>query len=221
MVPDDRDRRPRATDEREGSSTARALLAVLLLLTVPLVGCADDGSDGEPPAEGQVFTAREGLETANASAEEWSSEATLAGVTMIEHPGTPDEWPGDGFAYTPDEAVGDGRIAQWAYFYIDGEDHLAVYVNEAGETFQDEEPPGQMPDEPLGDWPVDSDEAADAAREDDNVSEILEADDAEVLYALQESQRGPAWLVRASSETMEEERTMVVDAASGEAQPIG
>lgn len=210
-------------DGADGSPRkARAALAVLLLLTVPLAGCTDDGSpSGEAPAQGEAFTAREGLETANASADAWSNGATVAGVTMIEEGGMPDEWPEDAFDYTPDDAIGDGQIPQWAYFYVDGEDHLAVYVNEDGDTFQDEDPPGEMPGQPLGDWPIDSDAAADAAREDDNVTRILEADDAQVLYALQESDRGPAWFLRVSSEAMDEEQTMLVDAETGEAQALG
>jgi hypothetical protein len=216
------DRCTPTTDEASPSATTASFVA-LLLLTVPLAGCMDGGSDQEtqPPTEGDLFSAREGLEQANQTAESWSADAELAGISMIEQGGEPENWPAAAFNYTSDPSVGDGEVPQWLYFYTDGETVMAVYLNAEGETHQDEDPPNQTPEQPITNWSVDSTEAVDAAQEDENFSAIADEDDAEILYALQEGQQGPFWIMRARSDAMDQNRTMVVDAQTGEAQSFG
>lgn len=205
------------------ASTSPTTVAAIawLVLTVPLVGCADDRrGSGQPPAEGEAFTAREGLETARNAADEWSTGAELAGVTMAEQEEAPEEWNPSAFGYTGDESIGDGAIPQWLYFFVDGDEVHGVYVDQDGQLYEDPEPPGQTPQDPLAEWGIDSSDAADAAREDEDFAEILSADDAGVLYALQQGEEGPVWWVQARSEAMDDERAILVDAETGEARPF-
>jgi len=207
----------------EGPGPAAIGLVALLLLTVPLAGCADDGSPsgGDSPAEGEAFTARDGIDQARSVADGWSSSAELAGITMIEQAEEPEQWPDEAFAYQGDGEVGDGYIGQWLYFFIDGDQQLGVYVNADGETHTDEDPPGQTPSQPLGDWSVDSNETAETAKDNDTFSEIVSAEDASVLYALQEGQQGTVWFASAKSESMDANQSVVVDAQTGEGQAFG
>lgn len=203
----------------DAGSAGRAAVLVVLLATVPLTGCMEEGTDSaEPPAEGEAFTAREGLATAQGVAENWSAEAELAGITMAEQQQAPQEWDPSAFAYTADEDVGDGAIPQWLYFFVAGDEVRGVYVGQDGQLYEDPDPPGQTPETALAAWEIDSSDAVDAAREDDNFTRILSADDAGVLYVLQEGEGGPVWWVQARSESMDEEKAMLVDAQTGDAR---
>lgn len=218
-----------AGDGDAGSNARIAILAAVLLVTVPLAGCAggggpSNGADGGQAA-GEAFKAKDERATAEQIAQEWSSDATLIGASTIETGEQPDQWSQQGFEFIPDGAIGDGLAPQWVYFFEDGKgDKLGVGVNANGDTYQNTEADPQSPGGPIESWSVNSVDAVDAAKENETFSSILEEDDAEVLYFLaggESSQDAPQWLLRASSDAAGEEQTVIVDAETGETRTFG
>lgn len=216
------------TREGSGGGGGRlhpVLLVSLLLVTVPLVGCAQDGGGGGAVGGGDGMTEADGLEAAEPIAEEWSAEAVLIGAATIETTGEgPEQWPSQAPEFRSDDAVGDGLAPQWGYTFKDGEERIVVYVREDGETYQGPEPQEDaFMDAELENWELDSTDAVETAREEDgNFSATIEADDAEVGYFLVGGEDGnETWVLDVQSATEEEQVTLVVDAHSGEVQRFG
>lgn len=212
-------------DGSGGGSASVRLLVGLLLLAVPLVGCADDGS-GPSGADGEAMTAADGLEDARSVAEDWSQDAEFIGAGTLETDnGTPEQWPSEAPEFRPDENIGDGLTHQWVYtFKNDADERLTVHVTSEGETYQE---PTQQEDvfmnSTIEDWNVSSSEAMDAAKEaEQDFKDTADAEDAEVALILGAGDRGNVgWLLDVKRASTDEQVTVIVDATTGDVQRFG
>lgn len=205
-----------------GSGYAHGLLVAVMLLTVPLVGCADDGGGGGVGVTGDSMTAREGLDAADARAEQWADDPTLVGAFTAEwKQSPPEDVPQDEIDWKADGDITDGLSHVWGYAYKDGSGNsMAVLVNTDGNVaLNDTE--GSDFQEAVEDWEISSSEAVDTARENQTFETILGADDAEILILLLQGQEGPAWWITAKSESMDQEQPVIVNAISGERSTFG
>ena len=98
-----------------------------------------------------------------------------------------------------DDAVGDGAAPVWFFTFLSPaqESFLAVAVAGDRVVFQDEDVDDFESDfefEALGDWPVDSDDAAEAAGLADEGYDALRTDaNATYFHALEQGEDGPVW----------------------------
>lgn len=216
---------PSPSDHRtsdQGSLTA-SLLAGLLLLTVPLVGCAEDGGPSSS-AGGEGMTAADGLEDAEAVAADWSQEATFIGAGTLETSREePEDWASQAPEFQPDENIGNGLAHQWSYTFenADGE-RINVYVTDEGETYQESSDQADFfMNAEVADWSVDSQEAVETARDEvDDFDAVIGTDGAEVGYVIAGGEDGDtAWILDAQAD--DEQVTVSVDAETGEVQRMG
>lgn len=205
-----------------------ALLAGLLVLAVPLVGCAEDGGDGDAATGGgDGMTATDGLEDARDEAEDWNAEAQFIGAGTLEtDEQDPDDWASEAPEFQADETIGDGLAHQWSYTFKDAEDNrINVYVTDEGETYQEEaQQEDAFMDAAIDDWTIQSTDAVDAAREEvGDFDAVLDADDTEIGYILVsgENEGDTGWLLDAQSESNDEQVTVTVDGETGEVQRFG
>lgn len=199
---------------------AYAVLTAVVLLTVPLVGCTGDGDSAGGAPSGDVFAAQEGLDAADAEAEAWAEDPEIVSVVTFEAgpEGDPDQKPPTAIEWTLDDPPGDGLAHAWQYTYIDAdEERLNVYVNAEGET-QTKDIVRSLASDPIGEWDLSSEEAAEIAQENDEFSSILQAEDAEVITDLGTGVSEPEWWFNAKSETQDEEVTVAVNAVTGESR---
>lgn len=128
---------------------------------------------------------------------------------------------------TPDKAPGDGRAPVWVFTYLDGEATMSFTVAVArGEAFyrsSDEEvlaefnlDSGVMP---VGDWAIDSDDAAEAGKlANPDYAVLCAAKDILAFSTLVHGEDGPVWLIGAERQVPGEspsEAYLAVDAATG------
>lgn len=201
-----------------------SLLVGVLLLAVPLVGCAEGGN--QPAANGDAMTAEDGLADAEAVATDWDESAEFIGAGTLETTREePEDWASEAPEFQPDEEIGDGLAPQWSYAFKNGDDErINVYVTAGGETYQEDSPQEDfLMSAPVDDWSVSSQEAVESARDEvDDFDAVLEHDDAEVGYVLAAGEGGDAgWIVDAQSQANDEQVTVSVDAETGEVQRMG
>lgn len=217
---------PRTDGERagdDGGTTTFALLAGLVLLTVPLVGCADGGG---PSPSGEAMTARDGLGDAEAAAQDWSEDAVFIGAATLETTNeTPEDWAPDAPEFQADDEIGDGMAPQWSYSFKSSDDErVNIFVTAGGETYQHTP---QQEDFFMGseieDWEISSPDAVDAAKEEiEDFEQTADADDAEVGVFLGAGDSGQVgWILDAQSDEMDQQVTVSVDANTGDVQRFG
>jgi hypothetical protein len=190
----------------------------VVLLTVPLVGCVDDG---QTPATGSEdgMRAADGLDQARAIAEDWNSEAELVGASTRETTAdSAEDWPEDGPDWQADDEVGDGYAPQWVYTFEAGDDLLSVFVTDDGQTHEQERDEQTfIMQDPIEDWSITSADAVEAAREEhDGFASTLEEEGAEVDHLLAKGNDQKAWALIAHGEDGQVEVT--VDAETGDVQ---
>lgn len=201
------------------------LVPVLLVLLAALAGCAsqETGSEDLPP-----ISAREALEEARPTLEEWDEDAELLIASGFEGgPESPalqreqreaEQGVDQGFPVHEDTLAGDGRAPQWVLVVL-AEDRTRTLRASAEEVaWMDEGARQAGPGaRPVGNWTIDSTDAVEHAREaSDGLDEILAARDVSVFLTLSETRRGPQWQLQATSHTVAEQRTLFVDAQTGE-----
>lgn len=191
----------------------RALAALLAMAL--LAGCAGN------PLGGGAFTAKEAQGQGDPHARQWRADAALAGLVGPEaRQGSAflgndsSDWPG---TPQPDGNIGDGRLPQWFLHYVSPQtgDSLGVVVYANGTVVSHED--GGDRDSPLGDWSVDSPQAAQVAMRDANFSAAARAGDGGALYALGPGEGGaPVWILTAGSEGTGTGGIVFVNARTGE-----
>lgn len=184
---------------RSKLQTPAALLLAALVAAPALSGCLGSAQ----------ATAGDHASTAEDRASEWSSNPRMIQVVGLEGSfafGFGD-WAGSADEDAPywdrardDPDVGDGRTEIWVYRFVSEDDPdtvLEVVVDKEGEIVHtDEEPRGG--DEPVGEWSVDSDEAAETAREgNQGLREGTSSDHYGMVLLLQEDDdpENPTWTV--------------------------
>lgn len=207
------------TRRPDGGSASLVLSVGLLVLTVALVGCAQDGDSGAA-ADGDAMTAQEGLDAAETAAEEWSSDATFIGASASETAAdSHEDWPAEAPEWQPDAEVGDGRSPQWIYTFEDAEGNLAnVYLTADGQTHvADREEGTFFMQDPVEDWSVSSADAVQAAADaDEEFASAIEEDGIEIGYLLAQGGGDKLWLINAQSSDGNVQ--MEVDAETGDAE---
>jgi hypothetical protein len=204
--------------KRGNGSGSRVLAIALLLLAVPLTGCAGDAAD-----EVSVpITAMEAYEKALPTADAWSQGAplvTLSGFEGTENcPANARE--GEGIPTHTDHQPGDGEAVQWVLIFADDalERTRTMRVTNDGATWIDDARATETRPTPLrANWTVDSTEALDAARESSN--ELLQATaatDACLFATLGHGQTGASWQIVARSPSSGQSATVFIDATTGE-----
>lgn len=152
-------------------------------------------------------SAMEQKDTADDRAQEWDGEAQLSGIVGLE--GNASSWShaaghysggSDATYWDPnreDDSPGDGQVAVWVYTYVSpnepGEQFTVVVRDgEVQETGVDD-----SDDEALPDFSVDSDEAAEIARENNQgIAEGQDSDNYGFVYNLDVNGTGvPVWFV--------------------------
>lgn len=202
------------------------LVVGLLLLTVPLVGCAEDGGGPSSGTDGEAMTAADGLQDARSVAEEWSQGAEFIGAGTLETDnGTPEKWPSEAPEFRLDDNIGDGLAHQWVYtFKNDADERLNVHVNSEGETYQKTpEQEDLFMNSTIEDWNVSSSEAMEAAKEEEqDFKDTVAADDAQVgiILGAGDSDR-VGWLLDVQRASTDDQVTVIVDATTGDVQRFG
>lgn len=178
----------------------RGLVAVALaaLVAAPaLAGCLGSAQ----------ASAMEQKDPADDRAQEWDEEAQLSGIVGLE--GNSSSWSSASGHYSggseadywapnrEDDSPGDGEVAVWVYTYVSpnkpGEQFTVVVQDgEVEETGVDD-----SDDEALPEFSVDSDEAAEIARENNQgIAEGQESDNYGFVYNLDVNETGvPVWFV--------------------------
>lgn len=130
-------------------------------------------------------------------------------------------------AATSDDAPGDGRAAVWVFLYLNGaaDATLSVAVAQGDVFFQSEGEEALAAFaldggiEPVGEWLIDSDDAAEAGKlANPDYALLCDAKDVLMTSNLVRGEEGPVWLIGAQRQTPGEaprEAYLAVDAATG------
>lgn len=167
------------------------------------------------------------LDLARDAASRWSPNATLAGVLGTEGSLTPEAPSGqeDAVPTAPTEGIsvdgeiGDGEALVWFFAFVapEKDETLAVASGPAVGGMRSGQYEGYDL-EPVGEWSVDSTDAAEAAARNSSFAEAADEPGARIYYELHQPPNGSAsWRVYASP-AGELGWTAVVDASTGEAE---
>lgn len=197
-----------------------AVLLLALLAAPALAGCAGETASGA--------TVLEHREAAEDRAAQWDEQARLSKVTGVEgrhaeHVAGDERLPEEEPFWAPaanDSDVGDGRSAVWAYEFASpsqSDTVLQVAVDAAGTVVSTSTEPRKAEDQPLPAGVLDSDEAAEIAKQANaELREGLQKSDPGVsLHLVHEEDHGVAvWRVSGGGE--QSGGTVTLDARSGE-----
>lgn len=203
--------------------SVRVLAPVVLVVLAALAGCtgSDQAQDPSP------ISAREALEAARPTVEAWNEDAELLIMSGFEggaespalerQKRQAEHGVDNGFSVYADTLPGDGRAPQWVMVFLADGESRSVQVNADKTAWMDERArPAGAGAQPVGNWTVDSPEALERAREASEIDPLLAADDASVFLTLSGGSRGSQWQLRVSSHSVGEQKTLFVDAESGE-----
>lgn len=181
----------------------RGLVAVLLatLVAAPaLAGCLGSAQ----------ASAMDQRDPAQEEAESWSSDAELALVVGLEgeaanayggYDGGNDSFEEDYWSRAEeDDSRGDGQAELWGYGFVSESkpDEVFYVVVDADGEVVDTRTDSRDDEEALGEWEVDSDEAAEIAREEnEHLRAAEEADNSGFVFVLHEDDdyTNPVWIV--------------------------
>lgn len=202
------------------SSARTGLLAVLLLGPLLLAGC----TGSEPPTQPTPITAKEAVERAQDTADEWKEDAelvVLAGFEGGEESATVQRrqsMENRSFPVFTDPLPGDGRAMQWVLVYVAGETSRSMRVTTGGTDWigqgSQRAGPGATP---LGEFQLDSTEAVQAAENDSaTFADLVASRDVSLFLTLGSGSAGPEWQLQANSQSLNEQTTLFVNADTGE-----
>jgi len=136
------------------TKTVYCLIIILLLISLMTSGCIEIKDDSEG------ITALEGLEVAEEVALNWSENAILIGVRK------------------GGSIVSGGVYSSWSYSYA-ASDNVSTRVEKFGVginadmTYNTREYEGTLRHNPIYNWNIDSDEAYETAKDNDEIQEFL------------------------------------------------
>lgn len=188
----------------------RAGIPLLLALFLALAGCID--STAVPLWDEDEVTFDQVRDEAEDAAKAWNADAQLVGAFAFESKASEMDLEAV-FADDPD--VGNGRAVAWAFAFVGGGRSYNVVVAANGSVVDHDEETGYEPDAKLGAVKVDSDDAMDAAREDDRFTRAVASVDA-VSIAVGDNGTGPKWILF----TYQPFVFAIVDATSGDLEMV-
>lgn len=203
--------------------SVRVLAPVVLVAVAALAGCTGSEQAQDP----SPISAREALQTARPTVEAWNEDAELLITSGFEggaespalqrQQRQAEHGVDDGFTVYEDTLPGDGRAPQWIMVFLADGESRSVRVNAEETSWMDERArEAGSGAEPVGNWTVDSPGALERAREASEIDPLLAADDASVFLTLSGGPRGSQWQLRVSSHSVGEQKTLFVDAETGE-----
>lgn len=190
-----------------------------LLVTAALAVSAAAIGAGCLGAPGKTMTAREGLGDAEDTAREWAEGADLelVGIAAVEpfkrvNGTSPDGAESFEARVHLDGDPGDGRAPGWAYGFLAGGRCIGVVLAAGLGVLAEGYSTCDGDGATVGDWSVDSDEAAAILADEEEWPDLGE--DALVFWELSAGDQGPEWQVEA--ETPGSVASASVDARTGE-----
>lgn len=180
---------------------ARALIVVAMLAA----GCIGAAGEGTVPAGDLLATARQ-------AAAERIDDPELVRVEGVEPPRRV-ETEEQTIVIHEDPVPGDGKAPGWVYTFEDAGRTVTVALRADGEIVAESVDDDPGPTEPLGDWSLGTDEAAEAVFEHPNVSEP--GQEVVVRWTLTGGDE-PVWKAALSTPGSFDEQSVVVDARDGE-----
>lgn len=203
--------------------SARVLALGLLVVAAGLAGCTGSEEETSP----SPISARQALEAARPTIDAWDEDAEPLIMSGFEggaespalqrQQRQAEHGVDNGFTVYEDTLVGDGRAPQWVMVVLAGNESRSLRTTADETTWMDEQAQPAGPGaQAIGNWTIDSPEALERAREAKEIDELLAARDASVFLTLSGGPRGSQWQLRVSSHSVGEQRTLFVDADTGE-----
>lgn len=204
------------------SSSRICVLVALTIVAAGLAGCTSSEDTGDP----EPISAREAIEEARPTVDQWVEEAELVVLSGFEgaegSPAVQQARENQGERSYPvfaDPLPGDGRAPQWVMVYLAGERSRSMRVTAQEAVWLDDGNQRVGPGaQPVGEaWTIDSTEAVEQARNaSGSLDGVLAASDVSVFLTLADTESGPEWTVQATSHDAGTQSSLVVDAETGE-----
>lgn len=172
----------------------------------------------------EPLSAKEAIDEARPTVDEWNAEASLLVAAAFE--GGEDSptiqrrqsMSNGSFPVHPDPLPGDGRAMQWVLGFLAEGESRTLRVTSEQATWMDrgarQAGPGAQP---IPEFEVDSTEAVQrAVNESETFDELVAARDVGVFLTLGTGSRGPQWQIQAESQSLNQATMLFVDAETGE-----